>query len=144
MFAEIFGAYERQEPWLGYMWGTGDPALKLDLVRLEETPYTQECWDGGKGCAFDNSLVLVAVHNSLLPRAPGVIGFLQEWEFTIDIYKGIFQWIDANEGSLPKEAAMEWLNTSEDVWTEWVTDQAAARVQAALDAGEEAEGWPDE
>ena len=36
MFSEIYGAYEKQEPWLGYMWGTGDPALKLDLVRLEE------------------------------------------------------------------------------------------------------------
>ena len=41
MFAEIFGAYERQEPWLGYMWGTGDPALKLDLVRLEGSPVHQ-------------------------------------------------------------------------------------------------------
>ena len=144
MFAEIFGAYERQEPWLGYMWGTGDPALKLDLVRLEEAPYTRECWDSGKACGFDNSLVLVAVHKSLLPRAPGVIGFLQEWEFTIDIYKGIFQWMDANEGSLPKEAATEWLNTQSDIWTEWVTEEAAASIQAALDAGEEAEGWPDE
>ena len=144
MFAEIFGAYERQEPWLGYMWGTGDPALKLDLVRLEEAPYTRECWDSGKACGFDNSLVLVAVHKSLLPRAPGVIGFLQEWEFTIDIYKGIFQWMDANEGSLPKEAATEWLNTQSDIWTEWVTEEAAASIQAALDAGEEAEGWPSE
>ena len=144
MFSEIYGAFERKEPWLGYMWGTGDPALKLDLVRLEEAPFTQECWDSGKACAFDNSLVLVAVHNSLLPRAGGVIGFLQEWEFTIDIYKGIFQWLDSNEGALPKEAATEWLKTESDMWTEWVTDEAAAGVQAALEAGKEAEGWPDE
>ena len=144
MFAEIFGAYERQEPWLGYMWGTGDPALKLNLVRLEEEPYTRECWDSGKACAFDDSLVLVAVHNSLLPRAGDVIGFLQEWEFTIDIYKGIFQWMDATEGALPKDAALEWLNTNSDVWSGWVTEEAAAGVQAALDAGEEAEGWPSE
>ncbi len=144
MFAEIYGAYEREEPWLGYMWGTGDPALKLDLVRLEEAPYSKECWDADKACAFDESLVLVAVHNSLLPRAGDVIGFLQEWEFTIDVYKGIFQWLDANEGALPKDAAIEWLNNESDIWTEWVTDEAAAGVQAALDAGEEAEGWPDE
>jgi len=144
MFAEIYGAYEREEPWLGYMWGTGDPALKLDLVLLEEAPYTKECWESGKACAFDNSLVLVAVHNSLLPRAGDVIGFLQNWEFTIGIYKGIFQWLDSNEGSLPKEAAIEWLNTESDIWTEWVTDEAAEGVQAALDAGKEAEGWPEE
>ena len=144
MFAEISGAYERQEPWLGYMWGTGDPALKLDLVRLEEPPYTKECWDADKACAFDNSLVLVAVHNSLLPRAPGVIGFLQQWEFTIDIYKGIFQWMDGREGVLPKDAALEWLKTKPDIWNSWVTPEAAASVQAALDAGMEADGWPEE
>ena len=143
MFSEVYGAYERQEPWLGYMWGTGDPALKLDLVLLEEAPYTRECWDADKACHFDESLVLVAVHNSLLPRAPEVIGFLQGWEFTIDVYKGIFQWMDANEGSTPEDAAMYWLENEGDIWSEWVTDEAAAAVEAALAAGEEAEGWPD-
>ena len=54
VFAEIYGAYEKKEPWLGYMWGTADPALKadLDLVRLEEAPYTQECWDADQNCAL--------------------------------------------------------------------------------------------
>ena len=42
--ADIYGAYERQEPWLGYQWGTNDPALKLDLVRLEEPAYSDQCW----------------------------------------------------------------------------------------------------
>jgi glycine betaine/proline transport system substrate-binding protein len=141
MFAEIFGAYEKQEPWLGYMWGTGDPALKLDLVRLEEPAYSQECWDSDKACAFDDSLVLVAVHKSLLPRAPEVIAFLQNWEFTIDIYKGIFQWQDANEGS-NEEAAVFWLKENEDIWGGWVTEEAAQAIKAALAAGEIPEGWP--
>ena len=143
MFSEIYGAFEKEEPWLGYMWGTGDPALKLDLVRLEEPPYSKECWDADKACAFDNSLVLVAVNKELLPRAPDVIAFLQEWEFTIDIYKGIFQWIDANEDSTPGEAAIEWLNNNEDIWTGWVTEDAAEKIKAALAEGKEAEGWPD-
>jgi glycine betaine/proline transport system substrate-binding protein len=143
MFTELYNAYEEEAPWLGYMWGTGDPALKLDLVRLEEPAYTKECWDSDKACAFDESLVLVAVHKSLLPRAPGVIGFLQNWEFTIDVYKGIFQWKDANPDSTNAEAALEWLNNKSDVWSTWVTADAAASVQEALDAGEDAEGWPD-
>ena len=143
MFSEIYGAFEKEEPWLGYMWGTGDPALKLDLVRLEEPPYSKECWDADKACAFDNSLVLVAVHKDLLPRAPEVIAFLQEWEFTIGIYKGIFQWIDANEDSTPAEAATEWLKNNEDIWSGWVTEDAAAKVKAALAEGKAAEGWPD-
>ena len=52
MFAELFGAYEKQEPWLGYMWGTGDPALKLDLVLLEEEPYTQRVLGFRQGLPF--------------------------------------------------------------------------------------------
>ena len=131
MFAEVNAAYAKEEPWLGYMWGTGDPGLKLDLVRLEEPPYTKECWDADKACAFDTSLVLVAVHKSLLPRAPDVIGFLQNWEFSIDLYKTIFQWMDANPGSEASEAAVWFLNNNK-VWESWVTPEAADKVNAAL------------
>ena len=133
MFADLNAAYEKEEPWLGYMWGTGDPGLKLDLVRLEEPPYTEECWDTTKACAFDDSLVLVAVHNSLLPRAPDVIQMLQNWEFTVPLYKSIFQWIDANPGSEASEAA-RWFLANNKVWESWVTPEAAAKVNAALAA----------
>ena len=131
MFAEVFAAFEKEEPWLGYMWGTGDPALKLDLVRLQEEPYTEECWDSGKGCAFADSLVLIAVHKSLLPRAPEVIGMLQNWEFSIDIYKSIFQYMDANEDVEPSDAAI-WFLDNNKIWERWVTPEAAAAVNAAL------------
>ena len=131
MFAEVNAAYAKKEPWLGYMWGTGDPGLKLDLVRLEEPPYTKECWDSDKACAFDTSLVLVAVHKSLLPRAPEVIGFLQNWEFSIDLYKTIFQWMDANPGSEASEAALWFLNNNK-VWEDWVSPETAAKVNDAL------------
>ena len=133
MFAEVYAAFEKEEPWLGYMWGTGDPALKLDLVRLEEPPYTEECWDADKACAFAESLVLVAVHKSLLPRAPEVIGMLQNWEFSIDLYKSIFQWMDANPGSEASEAA-KWFLKNNKVWESWVTPEAASAVNAALAA----------
>ena len=133
MFAEVYAAYEKEEPWLGYMWGTGDPGLKLDLVRLEEEPYSEECWDADKACAFDESLVLVAVHKSLLPRAPDVIGFLQNWEFSIDVYKEIFQWMDANPGSEASEAAL-WFLTNNRIWEDWIPSDIADKVNAALES----------
>ena len=133
MFADLYGAYEKEEPWLGYMWGTGDPALKLDLVRLEEPPFSQECWDTHKACAFGDSLVLVAVHKSLPPRAPEVTGMLSKWEFTVDIYKSIFQWMEANPGSEASEAALWFLNNN-PIWHNWVTPEAATAINAALAA----------
>ena len=142
MFSEIYGAYERQEPWLGYMWGTADPALLLDLVLLEETPYSDECWFTTKACAFEDATILIAVHPTLPVRAPDVIDFLRNWDFNISVYKGVAQWTDENDATV-EEAAMNWLMEESDLWSEWVTDEAAAAVQSALSAGEEAEGWPD-
>ena len=143
MFSEIYGAYEAKEPWLGYMWGTGDPALLLDLVLLEETPYSDQCWYTTKACAFEDASILIAVHPTLPVRAPDVIDFLRSWDFNIGVYKGVAQWMNANEATA-EEAAVNWLMESDDVWMSWVSDEAAAGVQAALDAGKEAEGWPDE
>ena len=143
MFSEVYGAYERQEPWLGYMWGTADPALLLDLVLLEETPYTDECWFTTQACAFEDASILIAVHPSLPERAPDVIAFLRNWDFNIGVYKAVAQWTDANDATV-EEAAMAWLENEGDLWMSWVSDEAAAGVQAALDSGMEAEGWPEQ
>ena len=144
MFAEVTGAYEKREPWLGYMWGTADPALLLDLVLLEETPYTDECWYTTQACAFQDATILIAVHPTIPPRAPDVVDFLRKWNFTLDIYKGVVQWSAANSEATTEDAAVTWMEANSDVWSAWVTDDAAAKVNAALAAGEKAEGWPDE
>ena len=133
LFADLNAAYEKGDPWLGYMWGTGDPAFNLDLVRLEEPPYTKECWDTNKACGFADSLVLVAVHKSLLPRAPDVIAMLQNWEFTVPIYFDVLRWMNANDGSEPVDGANWFLNNNK-VWESWVTPEAAAAVNSALAA----------
>ena len=131
MFADINGAYGKNEPWLGYMWGTGDPGILLDLVRLEEPPYTEECWGEDMGCAFADSQVLKAVHRSLLPRAPDVIQMLQNWTIDVPTYSSIFAWMNANEGSEPVDGAIWFLNNNK-MWESWVTPEAAAAVNAAL------------
>ena len=63
--ADLYGAYEREEPWLGYQWGTNDPALKLDLVRLEEPAYSDQCWFTTKACAYEDATILIAVYPDL-------------------------------------------------------------------------------
>ena len=142
--AELYGAYEREDPWLGYMWGTADPALILDLVRLEETPYSDECWNTTQACAFEDANILIAVHPTLLGRAQDVVMFLRNWDFNLDVYKAVAAWRNENPDASVADSAMWWLNGNQDAWSSWVTTDAAAKVQAALDAGEEAEGWPDE
>ena len=65
--ADLYGAYERGEPWLGYGSGTNDPSLLLELVRLEEPPYSEACWQTTKACAYEDAQILIGV-NSALPR----------------------------------------------------------------------------
>ena len=141
--ADLYGAYERQEPWLGYMWGTADPPLKLDLVRLEEPPYSDECWFTTRACAYQDATILIAVTPDLLARAPDVIQVLREWDFNIDLFKEVVAWQDENDTSDVNAAALWWLNSKEDVWGEWVTSEAAESITVALAAGEIPDGWPD-
>ena len=142
--ADLYGAYEREEPWLGYQWGTNDPALVLDLVRLEEPEYSDACWNSNKACGYQDATVLIAVNPDLPGEAPDVVRMLRNWDFNIEIYKGVARWQAENPDADVKATALWWLNNNADIWSEWVTDDAAAAIQAALTAGEEAEGWPTE
>ena len=142
--ADLYGAYEREEPWLGYQWGTNDPALLLDLVRLEEPAYSDSCWNTTKACGYQDATILIAVHPDLAGRAPDVVSMLRAWDFNIDTYKAVVRWQNANDGVDAQATALWWLNSFPEVWGEWVSDEAKAGIQAALADGETAEGWPEE
>ncbi len=142
--ADLYGAYERGEPWLGYQWGTNDPALKLDLVRLEEPPYSNECWFTTKACAYEDANILIAVNPDLPAEAPDVVQMLRNWDFNIEIYKAAVRWQDDNPNADTAATALWWLGSNKAIWSQWVTAEAAESIQAALDDGEEAAGWPEE
>ena len=142
--ADIYGAYEKEEPWLGYQWGTNDPALKLDLVRLDEPAYSDQCWFTTKACAYEDATILIAVNPDLPGNAPDVVEMLRQWDFNIDIYKAVVRWQGENPDADTNSTAIWWLNSNADVWGGWVTDEAGASIQAALSAGETPDGWPAE
>ena len=141
LFDGLYRAYAKREPWLGYMWGTADPAILLDLVQLEEKPYSDECWFTHKACAFKETTILIAVHSNLPSRRPDVYDFLTKWNFTTADYKGVLQWMEDSSATV-EQAALHWLREEEGSWTPWVTGEARTGVQGALAAGSEAKGWP--
>ena len=140
--ASLYGAYEREEPWLGYQWGTNDPALVLDLTTLEEPPYSDECWFTTKACAYEDASILIAVHPDLTTRAPDVVAMLRNWDFNISVYGTVAAWQRDNSDATPEDAALWWLKGNADTWGSWVTPDAKAGIQAALDANETPDGWP--
>ncbi len=140
--ADLYGAYERGEPWLGYQWGTNDPSLVLDLVRLKEPDYSDECWFTTKACAYEDATILIAVHPDVLTGAPDVVDMLRAWGLNIQVYSAIAQWQRENEDASTNDAALWWLKSNPGIWTGWVTADAATAIQSALDANETPDGWP--
>ena len=142
--ADLYGAYEKGEPWIGYQWGTNDPALVLDLVRLEEPAYSDECWFTTKACAYEDATILIAVHPDLTVNAPDVVAMLRKWSFNIGVYKEVAAWQGENPDATANDAALWWLNGNVNVWSAWVTEEAADDIKAALEANEIPDGWPTE
>ena len=142
--ADLYGSYEKGEPWLGYQWGTSDPALLLDLVRLEEPEYSDECWFTTKACAYEDATILIAVHPDLTTRAPEVVAMLRAWDFNTDIFKEVARWQSDNADASTNDAALWWLKGNTDLWSGWVTAEAAEAITTALDANETPDGWPTE
>ena len=140
---DLHDAYERGDPWLGYQWGTNGPALLLELVRLEEPAYTNECWRTTRACAYEEATVLIAETRDLPNDAPKVAEMFRNWDFSIDaVYRKIVRWQDVNPSADTEAAALWWLNNGGNIWEQWVTDEAASSIRSALAAGEIPSGWP--
>ena len=140
---EVFALYAEKAPWLGYLSGDMPAALKLDMVPLAEPAYSDECWATTKACAYEPVTSLIAAGPALLTDAPEIVTVLGKWDFTLERYKQVAIWRLDNAASID-EAALWWLTHNADVWSQWVTPEAADAIQAALDAGEAAAGWPAE
>ena len=131
LFASLQGAYEKKEPWLGYLWGPTQPAAELDLTILDEP----ECAAGqepGDGCAYPTASIRIAVHPTLMPRAPDVIEFLRKWDFdsATDVAANAYK---AESGANFEELATWFLNNHQATWTKWVTTDAAEKINKFLE-----------
>ena len=142
--ADLYGSYEKSEPWLGYQWGTNDPTVELNVVRLEEPEYSDECWFTTKACAYEPATILIAVRPDLPVRAPEVVEMLRAWEMNIERYQAVGKWRHENKDASINDTALWWLNSNVDLWSKWVTDDAAEDIRAALEANEIPDGWPTE
>ena len=118
--------------------------MVLDLVRLEEPAYSDECWFTTKACAYEDATILIAVHPDILTRAPDVVEMLRAWDFNIEVYKEVAEWMIESEGATSNDAALWWLNTYPDIWGRWVSEDAAAAIRSSLAAGAIPDGWPEE
>jgi glycine betaine/proline transport system substrate-binding protein len=131
LFASLYAAYEKGEAWLGYLWGPTQPDAELDLTRLAE-PACAAGQEPTEGCGYPVASIRIAVHPTLVPRAPDVIEFLRKWDFTAAVNVAADAYM-AETGATADEAAVWFLKDQEEAWTQWVPADVAQRVKNSLE-----------
>lgn len=140
------GAYLRGEPWFGYYWSPTWVLGKLDMVRLEEPPYSDACWNemetlmeagtpelAENACAYPASTTLVGLGSRFKDEAsPEIKAFLAEMVMPSDLVNELLAYMQ-DTGASRMETAHVFLRERPEVWSAWLDDETAARVLAGLD-----------
>ncbi|WP_080875797.1 glycine betaine ABC transporter substrate-binding protein [Oceanobacillus timonensis] len=122
----LLDAYESGEPWVGYNY---EPNWVMGMYDM--TPLLEEDPEGPLS-EMGAQDIDIAVSNDLEEWAPEVVEFLSNYETSSDIANDALQYIQEEDAST-EEAAEKFLKENEDLWTEWVTDEAEEKVKAALE-----------
>ena len=134
--AAITGAFEKKEDVLFYYWGPTTLSNTLateygGYVKLEEPPYTKECWDGDGGCGYDLAQVLIVMRNDLIAEAPDLVTFFEKWDFSAPNQLAAEGYMGESGADFPDVAIWFLQNTEE--WKQWATPDAVEKVLASID-----------
>ena len=98
------------------------------MIALEEAEYSDACWEGDRGCAFPASIVNVAVSKGFAEAASQeMLDFIDAYSIDGDLMSGLLAFMQANDAEAA-DAATEFLQSRTDLWTTWVSNDAACRV----------------
>ncbi|MEX2442384.1 MAG: glycine betaine ABC transporter substrate-binding protein [Alkalispirochaeta sp.] len=118
LVASMTSAYERGNPWVGYHWEPTAIIGRLDMVMLE-------------GSEFPPTSVDILVNGEFAESNPEIIAFLEEYGTSLAQNNDMLAQME-DEGLDFQETAEYFLREYEDAWTEWVSQDVANRVRAAL------------
>jgi glycine betaine/proline transport system substrate-binding protein len=130
LFASLQGAYDKGEPWLGYLWGPTWIAGALDLTLLEEPAYDKAVWDDNRACGWPSVDLFVAVHKDFPEKAPDVTAMLEKWQMDSATLEAVLAYMNENDYTA-EQAAVWFLQNYEDLWTPFVPADVAAKVKTA-------------
>ena len=104
----------------------------MDSTRLEE-PKCNVGQNPEDGCGYDDSRVRIAVHQSLVAKAPDVVELFRKWNFKESTLFVAEECIEEAKKDFEK-AAVCYLEREQTVWAQWTTTDAARKVRQALQA----------
>lgn len=133
LMADASAAYEKGEPWLGYLWEPTWLSGKYDFMLLEDEPFDEAVWneEGGYACAFKSVDVVVAVSPTMEQVYPEATAFLRNYETSSALTAAALAYIQENEATID-EAAEWFLIENEELWKNWLPEENYQKVMDAL------------
>ena len=137
-------AVERGENWFGYYWS---PSAMIGKYNMVPVPFGvdfagSDNWDGcivkpeqecadPKPSAWTKSEVQTIITDEFMQKGEAAIGYLKARVYPGPIMNGMLVYMQENQAD-GADAAVEFLRTHEDVWTQWVSPDVSAKVKAGL------------
>jgi glycine betaine/proline transport system substrate-binding protein len=128
--ATLSSAYEKGEPWVGYNWEPTWIMGLFDMTLLEDSEYSPENFEAGIG-SFATVDVTVGATNEFIEEYPEITEFLKQYHTSSSLTSEGLAYMQANEVEA-EEAAIWFLKEHEDLWKEWVTEEAYNNVMDAI------------
>jgi len=140
----IAKAVERDEPWFGYYWAPTAIIGKYKLSILDwETPFAgQEEWDScivkpeqeclePKKTAYTVSDVQTVITDRLMQEGGIAVDYFKQRVFPGEAMNEMLVYMNDNQAT-GEDAAWHFLETYEDIWSAWVSEEAAAAIKSEL------------
>ena len=139
--SSIEQAFEEQHGWLGYYWAPTPTLDKYEMVRLDfGVPHDKTEWDNCtavEDChdpqpnAWPKSIVYTVVTNKFRRSANDAYTYLANRSWSNRTVNGLPAWMDDNEATA-EEGAQYFLENNEELWSTWVTPEAAEKLKNYL------------
>lgn len=137
----IAKAYERKEGWLGYYWAPTSILGKYEMVKLDAgVPHDKAAFEAcNTKTECDNPVkndwaraeVFTVVADRFQKAGGPAVTYLNQRAWGNDTVNGLLAWMSDNQAT-GADGAAHFLKTQPDLWTTWVTPEAAEKIKAAL------------
>ncbi|NBT41254.1 MAG: ABC transporter substrate-binding protein [Alphaproteobacteria bacterium] len=140
----IAKASARKENWFGYYW---NPTSTVGRYDMQSVPFGVE-WGGSdnwdncivkpmdecadpKPSSWTQSSVNTILTSGFADAQPQAAQYFAARVFPGVALNSMLVWMDDNQ-AIPADAAIEFLKNHEDIWGQWVSEEAAAKIKASL------------
>lgn len=137
----IAKAYESEKPWLGYYWAPTAILGKYEMVSLEfPAEHDKKGWDecitvpdcaDPKPNSWSKSEVYTVVTDRFKQAGGPAYEYLTARSWPNSTVNKLLAWMADNQAT-GEDGAYHFLKENEDIWTKWVSPEAAEKVKKAV------------